>query len=83
MSNERRQLRIQSMPGTSLIDTQGNSMDTIHTIKRPTHRTAQRRPDPVPIGVAIAEAYAARSRKANRRLRTQAGQALRKARATG
>ncbi len=86
MFDERRQLNIQSVPGTSLLDTQGNSMDTIHTIKLPTRRPAPRRSEPVPIGVAVAEACAAitaRSRRAARHLRTQTAQALRKARATG
>jgi hypothetical protein len=86
MHNERRQLRIQSVPGRSLVDTRGNSMDTIHTIRLPAHRPASRQSDPVPIGVAVAEAYAAiaaRSRKATRRLRTQAAQTLRQARPTG
>ena len=86
MYHERRQLRIQSVPGRSPVDTRGTSVDTIHTTKLPTHRLAYRQSDPVPISVAVAEAYAAiaaRSRKANRRLRTQAGQALRKTRPTG
>jgi len=47
---------------------------------------AVRRSEPVPIGVAIAEAYAAigaRRRTAARQLRRQASETLRKARATG
>jgi len=86
MSDERRQLKVQSVPGTSLLDTRGNSMDTIHTIKLPMRRPAPRQSEPVPIGVAVAEAYdaiTARSRKAARHLRAQTSQALRKARATG
>ncbi len=61
-------------------------MNPVHTIKFPTRRPADRQSAPVPIGVAVAEAYAAitaRSRKAARHLRTQTSQALRKARATG
>jgi hypothetical protein len=71
---------------TPLIDTQGDSMNLIRTIRLPTRGPAQRRSEPVPIGVAVAEAcadIAARSRKAALRLRTQTGEALRKALATG
>jgi hypothetical protein len=61
-------------------------MKTIHTIKLPVQNAAVRRSEPVPIGVAIAEAYAAigaRRRTAARQLGRQASETLRKARATG
>jgi hypothetical protein len=61
-------------------------MNPVHTIKFPTRCPTDRQSEPVPIGVAVAEAYAAitaRSRKAARHPHTQTGQALRKARATG
>jgi len=51
-------------------------MNPVHTIKFPTHRTAKRQSEPVPIGMAVAEAYAAitaRSGKTARRLRTRTG----------
>jgi hypothetical protein len=86
MSDKRRQLEVHSVPGTSPADTRGNSMDTIRTIKLPTRRPMERRSEPTPIGVAVAEAYAAiaaRHRSAARQRRTQTGQVLRKARATG
>ncbi len=85
MFDERRQLKLQRVPGTPLLDTRGNAMDTIHTIKLPTRHSAPRRSEPVPISVAVAEAYAAitaRGRQAARHLRAQTSQALRKVRAT-
>jgi len=61
-------------------------MKTIHTIKLPVQDGAVRRSEPVPIGVAIAEAYAAigaRRQKAARQMRRQASETLRRARVAG
>jgi hypothetical protein len=61
-------------------------LSTSRAIKLPTRCSARRRSDPVPIGVAVAEAcaeIAVRARKTALRLRTQTAQALRNARATG
>ena len=51
-------------------------MNPVHTIRFPTHHPAKRQSEPVPIGVAVVEAYAAitaRSGRAARRLRTRTG----------
>jgi len=71
---------------TPPVDIEENPANTTRTIRLPTRRPAQRRSEPVPIGVAVAEAYAdiaARGRKTTLCPRTHTGEALRKARATG
>lgn len=61
-------------------------MNPVRTVRFPARRAADRRSDPVPIGLAVAEAYAAitaRNRQVARHPRPQPAEPLRKARATG
>lgn len=86
MSDARRQLGSQDASNPPSQDGQGDCRKSVYTIKLTPRDSAQRRSEPVPIAVAVAEAYtaiAARGRNAALRLRDQAGEALRRARATG